>query len=176
MATLAFTLDQTDNGLTLVITDNTTWADNSDTGVTAAQIQITWNGTVYTVINESISQPAAKADLVWSIPSSDVGFSATTPFTDGFITVNYALTTSPTSTAVESDVFLDYNSKQYVFELYEDAPYQLAKDNFAYNNSIKKIQIADILLRGMQYSAAVRQTTKATDTLGYFDTFKKIWQ
>lgn len=173
MATLAITINQTDNGKVINIKDVTVWPDAANTGVTAVSIVIGYNGTNYTVVNESKAQPCAQSALEWNINASVL---SQTVYADGMYEFTYTPTTSPATTPITARKYLlDYNSKKYVYELYENAPYQLALNNFAYNNNIKKIQLANTLLKGMQYAAATGQTTKAQDVLTYFDKFKRVW-
>lgn len=175
MPTLLLKLNQTDNGKTLNIKDVTEWTNPTDTGVANVVITIKKDTTTYTVVDEVKGQPCAQGALEWNVASSAVGF-GTSPFIDDIYTVNYAVTISSVVTTLEAKFLLDYNSKRYVFELYENGPYQLAINNFAYNPDIKKIQIADVLLKGMQYAAAAGQVIKAKDILNYFERFKRLWQ
>lgn len=176
MATLKIFLDQTDNGRTIKIKDVTEWTDSANTGVTAVTITIKFNNVTYTAINESKTQPCPQSALVWDIPSTVLGLSSTEAIEDGVYEFTYTVTTSPATTPLTKPYLMDYNSKKYVYELYEDASYQLSLKNYAYNLDIKKIQVADVLLKGMQYASATGQTNKALDILSYFEKFKKVWQ
>jgi len=173
MATLAVTIDQTDHGKLITITDVSNWTDVADTGVSQVSIVIGYNGTNYTVVNENKTQPCAQSSLKWTINATAL---SQTIFPDGIYDVTYTVTTSPTTAAMVSKFLLDYNLKKYVYELYENAPYELSINNFAYNPNIRKVQVANTLLKGMQYAAATGQITKANNVLTYFEKFKKIWQ
>lgn len=174
MADIKISLNQTDNGRNLEITDVTTWADIAATGVTHVLITILWNSITYTVKDVAITQPATQSDLFWSIPSTDVGYTGTNPFDDGIYTITITYTTSPASDAVTAQVFLDWNAKFYDYTLVKNLPYALEDNQYAYNSLVEQSMVFNSLVRGAQYSASVGQLTKVTDILAMIENFKLL--
>jgi len=174
MATIKVQLNQSDDGLNLVVTDYTQWADSSNTGVTHSKITIQRRGevTVYTVVDDAISQPAAYTDLTWTIPSSDCGFGATQPFADDVYNIIITYTTSPASDPVNSNVLLDYNTKYYKYQIIYNLPIDIANNDFKYNKDVEKYIVFDVLLFGVQSAATVGQLTRVDNILGVIENFK----
>jgi len=173
MANIKAQIDQIDNGQTLLLTDVSTWSDIANTGVTAVSILITVGTTVYTITTPTLADPCPASSLTWSIPSSQVGYSAGQPFADGMINIKISYTVSPIYTDLDANVFLDWNSKFYDFTLIKNLPYKISDNQFAYNQDIQKSMVFNTLLKGYQYSAGVGQITKANDILAIIENFKK---
>lgn len=172
MATIQLTVDQTDNGLSLIITDSTVWSDTANTGVTAVTIDIIFDSVTYHVVAESPSQPCPQSVLTWTIPSTDVGYSTGVPFTDGIYTINCTYITSPVSDPLSAQVLLDWNAKYYDFNLVKNLPHKLDNNQFVFNTQVEQSMVFNTLVKGIQYNAAVGQTTKVNDILAIIENFK----
>ena len=172
MATIQLTVDQTDNGLNLVITDSTVWSNTANTGVTVVAIDIIFDSVTYHVVTESPTQPCPQSALTWTIPSTDVGYSTGVPFTDGIYTINCTYTTSPASDPLSAQVYLDWNAKYYDFNLVKNLPYKLDNNQFVFNTLVEQSMVFNTLVKGAQYNAAVGQTTKVNDILQIIENFK----
>ena len=172
MATIQLTVDQTDNGLNLVITDSTVWSSTSNTGVTAVAIDIIFDSVTYHVVTESPTQPCPQSALTWTISSTDVGYGTGTAFTDGIYTINATYTTSPATDPLSAQVYLDWNAKYYDFNLVKNLPYKLDNNQFVFNTLVEQSMVFNTLVKGAQYNAAVGQPTKVNDILQIIENFK----
>jgi hypothetical protein len=168
MPTLSFSIEQSDDGKILVLSDTTDWVSpysSTDTLVTHVTINMSWNGTnnSTSVVNDSYTTPTPQTNLVWTIESGEFT-NGSSAFVDGFYTFEYNATANGTAYQSEIIVLLDYNSKKYSYDLYMNAPYKL-KDSLYYNKDVERCALSNVLLKGMQYNAAVNQTLRATDIL-----------
>lgn len=157
-------VDQTDNGKTIHIVDQTAWDNTAATGVTNVKIDLTIGTTTVVMVNAAPSGQHQN-DLVYDLTNEDFSGSDIA-FDDGAVTITYTLTvTAPDTITVGTfEVFLDYNSKLYTLTLAKDVPYNLGA-RIAYNSYVEYSALVDTLYKGMVYSAAVGQIQKAEDIL-----------
>ena len=168
-------IDQTDNGLNTIIKDATVWDDPTHTGVTGVTITMSYTGsTSHTVVSETKTQPCANTALQWTIPSTALGFAASTPFMDAIYTITVTYASSLSILPLTAQIYFDWNAKFYDLQLIKNLPYYLDNEGFAYNKEVEDSILFNTLLRGAQFNAAVGQTTKVNDIISIISNFVTI--
>jgi len=164
---LGLTIDQTDNGQYISLIDSSNWNDYADTGVVSVVITATDSGNnTFTIVDEAYIATKPSNTLMWSIPVTSMNVAANTAIDDQQVTFVYTVTGSPNSGTLTKSVLFDYNSKYWKYQKFKDLPYSYWDGKPNWSKQVQEAALASVLVKGMQYSAEVGQTTKMNLILG----------
>lgn len=180
---LALENSQTNDALTLTLTDASTWGVDlpAYTTVTSAILTLTYKtpsntsgSTTYTKNVTSIFTGASStSDLVFPITSVDVGLGGGVQLPDGIWTVTYTVIANSTTYTFDSDLelLLDAIIKAEVYKKVAT----MSSLYFANNNYFVK-PIDDILLLNSLYEAMLKSAyvAKQTEILNILDVLQRL--
>lgn len=148
---LGLTFEQSNNGKTLTISDNSD-AGSDFTGVTLYIVGL--DGTSYGITLTDWTTPGSESV---EVTADDVGQTADTAFLDGIYTVTYNATNED---VVQYNVLLDYNVKYCVYNMYRQLPDLHSCPNLCTNKQVERTQFMGTMLKALEYSAACGQVNE----------------